>query len=462
MAELSYDARVQNLEKRKTAEGKISSFRVCWRVDRQLHRRSFGTRTQADAFRAELIAVARRGEAFRVDTGEPAAWQRPGQKITWFAFAESYAASKWSRASPNHRRGIAESLTDATEALITKSDGPDREQLRAAMRWAFSTALAKPEADPDRQTAHALAWLRRNTSRMDAIGDRAAGAKLVREVLVRLSQTKSGGSAAPSTATRKRAVIYNALDHACETGVIAVNPLTYVKWTRPRSVSSVDPRIVVNAEQARRFLTAVDQHSDRGARLAAFFGCMYYAGMRPEEAAELRMSNLSRLPGANSNRWGEIQLTHSVPRSGSRWTESGRPREQAPLKHRASGDSRSVPMHPELAEMLRRHLDRFGYSADGHLFVGMHGGAVTDRTYLRIFHEARAAAFTPEEADSPLMGVPYSLRHAAVSTWLKATGDPAQVAAWAGHSVMVLLRVYAKCVDGTQSASLQKILDATT
>lgn len=59
------------------------------------------------------------------------------------------------------------------------------------------------------------------------------------------------------------------------------------------------------------------------------------------------------------------------------------------------------------------------------------------------------------------MAVPYSLRHAAVSTCLRATGDPAQVAAWAGHSFIVLLRVYAKCVDGTQSESLQKILDAT-
>jgi len=98
---------------------------------------------------------------------------------------------------------------------------------------------------------------------------------------------------------------------------------------------------------------------------------------------------------------------------------------------------------------------------EARLFVGTHGGAVTDRTYLRVFHEARASAFTPEEAASPLMEVPYSLRDAGVSTWLRTTGDPAQVAEWAGHSVAVLLEVYAKCVHGAEADALQRVWDAT-
>ncbi|GAB3915633.1 hypothetical protein GCM10011575_46890 [Microlunatus endophyticus] len=58
---------------------------------------------------------------------------------------------------------------------------------------------------------------------------------------------------------------------------------------------------------------------------------MYYAGLRPEEAAELHVANLTTLP-EQKDTWGEIHLTHSIPRSGSRWTDSGKPREQAPLK----------------------------------------------------------------------------------------------------------------------------------
>ena len=71
-----------------------------------------------------------------------------------------------------------------------------------------------------------------------------------------------------------------------------------------------------------------------------------------------------------------------------------------------------------------------------------------------IFHNARAAAFTVAEAESLAAQRPYDLRHAAVSTWLNATGDPAQVAEWAGHTVNVLLQVYAIRPRGHNTAGI--------
>ncbi|GES22554.1 hypothetical protein Aple_054520 [Acrocarpospora pleiomorpha] len=59
------------------------------------------------------------------------------------------------------------------------------------------------------------------------------------------------------------------------------------------------------------------------------------------------------------------------------------------------------------------------------------------------------------------MDVPYALRHAAVSTWLNAGVPAPQVAAWAGHSVDVLLRVYAKCIHGQEADAMRRIWDAT-
>ncbi|MEQ4209478.1 hypothetical protein [Actinopolymorpha sp. B9G3] len=112
-------------------------------------------------------------------------------------------------------------------------------------------------------------------------------------------------------------------------------------------------------------------------------------------------------------------------------------------------------------KLLRAHLDEFGTGPDGRIFVGPRGGHITDRAYLKVFHEARAAAFTAEQAASPLIEVPYSLHHAAVSTWLRTAEDPAQVAEWAGHSVAVLLRVYTKCIDGKETEALRRIWDAT-
>ena len=67
---------------------------------------------------------------------------------------------------------------------------------------------------------------------------------------------------------------------------------------------------------------------------------------------------------------------------------------------------------------------------------------------MRPWKRAREEVFTPEVAASPLVRTPYDLRHAAVSTWLNGGVPPTDVAAWAGHSVEVLLKIYAKCVDG--------------
>jgi len=70
---------------------------------------------------------------------------------------------------------------------------------------------------------------------------------------------------------------------------------------------------------------------------------------------------------------------------------------------------------------------------------------------------ARAAALTPAEVTSPLARRPYDLRHAAVSTWLNGGVPAPQVAAWAGHSVDVLLRVYAKCIAGQDETARRRV-----
>jgi hypothetical protein len=44
-----------------------------------------------------------------------------------------------------------------------------------------------------------------------------------------------------------------------------------------------------------------------------------------------------------------------------------------------------------------------------------------------------------------------------VSTQLRAGTDPAQVAEWAGHSVEILFRIYAKCLDGGEAEMFRRI-----
>ena len=58
---------------------------------------------------------------------------------------------------------------------------------------------------------------------------------------------------------------------------------------------------------------------------------------------------------------------------------------------------------------------------------------------------------------SPLARHPCDLRHAAVSLWLNAGVPATGVAERAGHSVEVLLGVYAKCLDGGEGIANKRI-----
>ncbi|GAA2330153.1 hypothetical protein GCM10009854_01180 [Saccharopolyspora halophila] len=74
--------------------------------------------------------------------------------------------------------------------------------------------------------------------------------------------------------------------------------------------------------------------------------------------------------------------------------------------------------------------------------------------------QARKIAFVEDVANSPLAKRPYDLRHACVSMWLNAGVEPPRVAEWAGHSVRVLLEVYAKCLDSGEQLARQRVEQA--
>ena len=57
-------------------------------------------------------------------------------------------------------------------------------------------------------------------------------------------------------------------------------------------------------------------------------------------------------------------------------------------------------------------------------------------------------------------GAPYDLRHACPSNVLNGGVYLTQVAEWAGHSVDVLLRIYAKCVVGQDELAKRRISEA--
>ncbi|WP_344444296.1 tyrosine-type recombinase/integrase [Kitasatospora nipponensis] len=275
-------------------------------------------------------------------------------------------------------------------------------------------------------------------------------------MLAAFGRNLDGSKSSPHTVRRKRAIFHNALGYAVEARRLSSNPLSDVQWTPPAAAEAVDPVVVANPKQVRKLLEGVAQQGKRGQHLKAFFGCLYHAGMRPGEAVWLRKANC-HLPATG---FGLLSLDGSRPRVGSSWTDNGRPHDERGLKWRPAKDTRPVPIPPELVTMLREHIEAHGIAPDGRLFRTSRGGLVQESGYGVAWKRAREAALTPEQATSPLANRPYDLRHAGVSFWLNSGVDPAECARRAGHSIAVLLRVYAKCLDVAPEAANRRIAEA--
>lgn len=257
-----------------------------------------------------------------------------------------------------------------------------------------------------------------------------------------------------------------------ELKIFEQNPIPALKWKAAKVSGQVDRRSVVNPRQARALLETVRGQRPSGPPLIAFFGVMYYAALRPEEAINLRKNEVTFPPlvwndgtkqweePAEADGWGELHLRNASPDVGREWTDDGKERESRQLKHRADGETRIVPIHPELVRLLHAHLRDFGTAIDGRLFMGVRGPELPTITYRRAWTKARQAVLTPEEQASPLARRPYDLRHACVSTWLNGGVAPTQVAEWAGHSLDVLLRIYAKCLAGQDEIAKRRISEA--
>jgi integrase len=448
--ETSYDIRIWSI---RTYQGtKTTTYYVRWKVAETRFQEPFKTSALADSFRSRLVTAARQGEAFVTANGLPMSMNREQRTSSWYEFACSYVDMKWPDSAGKSRMGIAETLATVTPALVRSSAGrPEPAVLRRALYvWSFN-ARARKSGKPPADVARAVRWLESNTR---PVGD-LAQPEVLRAAMALIGRRLDGKAAAASTSQRKRAVFYNALEYAVERRLLPRNPLTAVRVKNRQAVEEIDRRVVVNHDQAGRLLDAVGRQGKSGKRLVAFFGLLYYAALRPGEAASLTESAL-RL---QQEGWGEIFLPGSAPTTGAAWSDNGKRRDERGLKHRAREAIRVVPCPPPLSALLRAHLDEFGTDERGRLFRAMRdgGGDLSDSVYGRVWARARGGALTPEEAASPLARRPYDLRHAAVSTWLNAGVAPTQVAEWAGHSVAVLLRVYAKCISGQEEAARQRV-----
>src|SRR5437773_4506859 len=143
MMNTSYDVRVWGTEVYRGSRG--NTYYVRWRVAGRRWKEPFRSAALADSFRADLIAAARKGEAFEVDTGRPISMQRTIRDLSWYDFACAFVDLKWPQVAATTRRTHAEAMTAVTVLMLTgdrgrpQRDRPDDQLVRTALcRWAFN------------------------------------------------------------------------------------------------------------------------------------------------------------------------------------------------------------------------------------------------------------------------------------------------------------------------------------
>lgn len=451
------DVKVWGIRQNKSS--KKPSYEIRWKTAAEPHSTTRRTKALADSFRSSLLQAAKNGEEFDVQTGLPDSMAEPEPKPeaepepvrTVLTVAQEYVSKRWPHTRPKTRDGITDALATVMPALVKDHPGaPAPGDLRSALR---SYILLPPDKRPEPTPlfTKTMAWLESASLPITGLEE----SKVARGALDMLALRLDGTAAKPNTVKRKRAAFHTFLEYAVEVDDLSSNPLHKVKWEPPKASETIDPRVVVNQVQARELLAAATYVGGRGRgqRLSAMFACMYYAAMRPSEVIGLRESDCW-LPKQG---WGRLTLAKSRTESSKKWTDTGDAHEEHGLKHRAEDDVRPIPIPPVLVKILREHIRTYGVGEDGRIFNSERGKPVSSTAYSEVWKEARILALTPEQVASPLAARPYDLRHAAVSLWLNGGVSPTEIASRAGHSVEVLLRVYAKCVHGQEEIANRRI-----
>ena len=274
----SYDVHVWAIHVYKGKRG--TTYTVKWQVAGSRHQRTFATRKLTESFRAGLITATRGGVQFSGSDGLPISMRPSQTERTWYSHACAFIDLKWTRASPSHRRGLAEALVWVTTAMVADSrDAPDHGALRKALfHWSFNVTARghRPieEADVPDEFAEEVAWITRRSLPLRNF----ASASTVRRAMDSITMKLDGTQAAAPTVARRRAALFSVLEYAVELELLPSNQLKQLKLPRPIVAQAVDRRVVVNHAQARTLLSAVRSAYPS---LEAYFACLYYAGLRP-------------------------------------------------------------------------------------------------------------------------------------------------------------------------------------
>jgi integrase len=240
-----------------------------------------------------------------------------------------------------------------------------------------------------------------------------------------------------ATAGRYRKVSRACIRRAVELGIIDADPWppppldrSQRKATRVNGAASV--RDLPDPTRMARVLEAIPSHQPASRMYRVMTAVAYYAGLRPSEVVMLRAKALE-LPEAG---WGRIHVTEADVA----FDEPGEPRT----------GPRSLPIPPQLVDILRRWIDEHAFAVGDLLFRTRNGLRPRASNWSRALHRAL------RECDRPPMRI-YDCRHAAATTWLRAGVPLGEVAKRLGHSVETLVSTYVGALSGDEAIANDRI-----
>lgn len=413
---------------------------VRWRVEGRDRMRSKKTKAEAERLRARLQNAVINGEEFDPTSGLPLSWVQEVEEATWWTWSREWLELKWPQWSGNSRRSAVESLVAFTPHLARRGAPPmPPEDIGWLREHGYRPDSPKGADHPE--------WLDRWSLPLHEMIDPAP----VERALTAATTKLDGTPVARDVARRRRGTLAAVCKAAVRRNKMEHNPLTVAEWSSPAPNVAVDISVVPSPTEMVEIVDHVATLNTAGARYSAFYACVGIAGMRPSEASGLWLSDLD-LPKEG---WGLAILRGATTRPGARYTADGTNVEDKELKHRPEDAVREVPLSPELVSRLRWHLKRWP-SVDQRVFTNADGLPVTSSNYGRVWLRTRGKVW-PSGHRLAATAV-YDLRHAAATMMLRAGVPPAEVARRLGHSVDMLMRVYAGVFDDERERS-NAILD---
>ena len=208
-----------------------------------------------------------------------------------------------------------------------------------------------------------------------------------------------GQPLAGATAARYRKIARACIRRSVELDILMSDPWPPNQRGRSkrkalRARRAFDIRTLPDPATMVRALEAIPTHQPGSRTYQAMTAVAYYGGLRPSEVVMLRRRAL-HLPTVG---WGRIEVVEAD----ISFDESGEPKT----------GPRSVPIPPQLVEILRRWVDEHEIGGDELLFRTRNGNRPTASNWTRAWHRSlRPIGHGPLRV--------YDCRHAAATTWFE-------------------------------------------